>query len=388
MDVVSGILISVLVLALLYVIFNYKIVRTVDSKFQELYRGKIRTDMQEFYREMEGYTVIFDNKISRFKKLIERQEINIQKWQSILESLKKTRKGKELGQLIEKSMKQEDELLSLVAQLKDTPKKQFVAGMEINDISIDAPKKKEISTTPKKLSAKIKPAILTEDKTSYAETDFALNIIDEETYTQKVGLSLVKEADKDKSLSIEQKKLLAAIETSKNISADLPPKQVVIEKDQGGVASFIRKIGETVRPMLGDESGLTLKKSLAAKSKEVLPEKVVTKAISNSIDDSVWQLALQREAKLSKETVLEKPKGFAIQAKEMAQAKVSAKLPLKENTLDPVEILDLIEKMKESQKKGESLKRFLSKGFNLEQISQLTQISLSELNATKKIYGI
>lgn len=60
--------------ALLYVLLSLKITRQVDLQIKEFYKTRIHSDIQEFYREMEGYAALMENRIQRFKTLVERSE--------------------------------------------------------------------------------------------------------------------------------------------------------------------------------------------------------------------------------------------------------------------------------------------------------------------------
>lgn len=75
MEVGLAILLFVCMTALLYVLLSLKITRQVDLQMKEFYKTRIHTDIQEFYREMEGYAALMENRIQRFKSLVERSEI-------------------------------------------------------------------------------------------------------------------------------------------------------------------------------------------------------------------------------------------------------------------------------------------------------------------------
>lgn len=73
MEIGVTILLFVCMTALLYVILSLKITRQVDLQMKEFYKTRIHADIQEFYREMEGYAALFDNRIQRFRSLVERE---------------------------------------------------------------------------------------------------------------------------------------------------------------------------------------------------------------------------------------------------------------------------------------------------------------------------
>lgn len=74
MEIGIAILLFVCMTALLYVLLSLKITRQVDLQIKEFYKTRIHADMQEFYREMEGYAALFENRIQRFRVLVDRNE--------------------------------------------------------------------------------------------------------------------------------------------------------------------------------------------------------------------------------------------------------------------------------------------------------------------------
>jgi hypothetical protein len=74
MEIGLAVLLFVCMTALLYVILSLKITRQVDLQIKEFYKTRIHNDMKEFYRDMEGYTVMFDSRIERLQNLLRRGE--------------------------------------------------------------------------------------------------------------------------------------------------------------------------------------------------------------------------------------------------------------------------------------------------------------------------
>ena len=85
-------LLFLLLLAFLYVLLQFRIQKIVDTKFQREYAEKIQADMREFYREMESYTALFDNRIQKISNLIQNHRELVTRWGEISETLKKTKK--------------------------------------------------------------------------------------------------------------------------------------------------------------------------------------------------------------------------------------------------------------------------------------------------------
>lgn len=74
MEVGLAILLFICMTALLYVLLSLKITRQVDLQMKEFYKTRIYSDIQEFYRVMEGNAALMENRIQRFKSLVERSE--------------------------------------------------------------------------------------------------------------------------------------------------------------------------------------------------------------------------------------------------------------------------------------------------------------------------
>lgn len=74
MEIGLAILLFICMTALLYVILSLKITRQVDLQMKEFYKTRIHQDMQEFYRDMEGYAAHFESQIQRLRTLSERAE--------------------------------------------------------------------------------------------------------------------------------------------------------------------------------------------------------------------------------------------------------------------------------------------------------------------------
>jgi len=73
MEIGVTILLFVCMTALLYVMLSLKITRQVDLQMKEFYKTRIHQDIQEFYREMEGYAALFEGQIQKLRSLSEVQ---------------------------------------------------------------------------------------------------------------------------------------------------------------------------------------------------------------------------------------------------------------------------------------------------------------------------
>ena len=95
MDLFLLVFCFILMLAVLYLLLSRKVSHLADKIFREHYKTHLHRDMTEFYREMESYAVLFENKIQQFKKLLDRQSDQIQLWKAVLTKIKTTKKAKE-----------------------------------------------------------------------------------------------------------------------------------------------------------------------------------------------------------------------------------------------------------------------------------------------------
>lgn len=151
--------------SLLYVILNYKMVQKMNQKFRENYQDIIVKDIREFYREMESYSALMENRVATFRKLILRQEANLKAWNEIAELIRKTRKGKQIDEYIQKNLQNENEILSILKKLeKPQETEQGVKAPSPKEAPLvtDSPstKKEELRiehSLPLKSAAKVPP---------------------------------------------------------------------------------------------------------------------------------------------------------------------------------------------------------------------------------------
>ena len=111
-------LVLVAIVSILYILLKFQLSRGVEEKFNQSYKSRIQADVQEFYREMESYAALMENRILQFKKLVEREE-NVLKYQDLLEQIKKNKKGKQISAYVERSIAKEQQLLEAIHALKE-----------------------------------------------------------------------------------------------------------------------------------------------------------------------------------------------------------------------------------------------------------------------------
>lgn len=121
MDGITLTLVFTLLLALTYVLLQFKIQKVIDQKFQKEYSEKLRIDMREFYREMESYAALFESRFEKFSQLVQTHKELVSRWGEITDTLKKTKKGKELSEIITRSLERDAKVIELVEMIKNKP---------------------------------------------------------------------------------------------------------------------------------------------------------------------------------------------------------------------------------------------------------------------------
>ncbi|MCS6984065.1 MAG: hypothetical protein NZM25_02915 [Leptospiraceae bacterium] len=114
MEAIWVFILSLLFFFVLYLYLQSRLSHLIEKKLHELYRRDLHKDVSEFYREMESYGALMENRINRYKNLIERHESLLQRWEKIAQELKKNKKTKDISEVIEKSLEQEQKILEIL----------------------------------------------------------------------------------------------------------------------------------------------------------------------------------------------------------------------------------------------------------------------------------
>ena len=202
-------LLFLLLLAFLYVLLQFRIQKIVDTKFQREYAEKIQADMREFYREMESYTALFDNRIQKISNLIQNHRELVTRWGEISETLKKTKKGKELSDLITKSLERDAKIIELVELIRKKPSRMDDTRLASTVEQFTAePIVREIKEEIKQKSVKMSQPASSRSVTKQQESKKAANpqqssLSDESDLFEEVILS---EAQNKQKVTVTQKK--------------------------------------------------------------------------------------------------------------------------------------------------------------------------------------
>ena len=87
---------------MIYVLISSRINQLVDNRLREFYETTIKRDMQDFYREIESYTSMLENRVSQMKQLLDRQEKNTHRFESSVHLAKQIDPAGESAQFLTK----------------------------------------------------------------------------------------------------------------------------------------------------------------------------------------------------------------------------------------------------------------------------------------------
>ncbi len=347
MTAILTILVCVLLFAILYLIFNYKIVKITEKRFKEYYKAHIQSDAQEIYREMESYAAIFENRIHRFKQLLERQEDNLKEWNKILENVKTTKKAKEMLEMVQKNFQQnsnkqenEREVIKKQENRKNETDKKKYTGSSISPFKATKSKNKgEISKEKENLTnhspaEELMKQILTHENQSNVNKD---------SNSSSAPLTTVNPPHLENtkaSFEGRQSKEIDIIQFLAKLGRYITNKQPTHQEDSFNKGSE--------KPQLNFEN--LIKNNL---SKDMV---------------KINQSAPQERQEEANQTRSETPKP--------------------QTTLSEKDIISFLEDLDNNKKRPDALRALLSNGFNLSDISEMSNIPYSDLRMTRNIYEI
>ncbi|MDH5718049.1 MAG: hypothetical protein OEZ22_10470 [Spirochaetia bacterium] len=346
-------LIIILTLAMFYLVFHYKLIRGIETKFNKYYDSRIKNDIQEFYREMESYSSLLENRINRFKKLIDRQEENLSKWNDILNQINKNKKGKELSSYIEKSIEKEEKLLETLTQLKKQIEtksdKTTKLKTEIQQLSTDEYSYEYYKAKTEKIKTKAND-LPNNDNFSIAE-----EIINEMANNEN-NKNKQKEKPVFETLEIDQ---------NKNVSTKT-----------SNILNTFSKLGKTLMPVF---------------SNSTVPSKHIEKTSENN-EQSQTQENFQKMLSRKIEPV-HKEINQKLNIDSKAEENIKTISPSQENDdklqkINPDELMALIKNLYDIKERPKALQVLFNKGFSQSFISDASGIPFSDLEATKNIYGL
>ncbi|HRP68120.1 MAG TPA: hypothetical protein PLY93_01135 [Turneriella sp.] len=281
MEVGIAILLFVCMTALLYVLLSLKITKQVDLQIKEFYKTRIHQDMQEFYREMESYAALFENRIQRFRTLVDKGDSLLGRLNNA-DAVEKSAGADEIKKV-------EKEAPPVTAkEIKHTQKKGVVKSQARGAVNVAQKVKKNNAKpvqkangkaitatikTPKANTLKLVPSVPVQEKLTVPpiaelpQQQFA------EEYDITIAQELLKDIDSVESTheqSIQKK------------SIEVKPKEVSVEKamtqsdatapeSESSIMEIFAQIGRKAKPLFFSEKEKT---KLAALTPNAQPARV------------------------------------------------------------------------------------------------------------------
>jgi len=403
------VLLFIMMLAFLYVLLSARLTHQLDKRFKEHYRAQLLRDMQEFYREMESYAALLENRITRFKKLTERHEEFTRRFEEVADSLRQTKKGKQLSDLsefIERSLEKDKRILDALAAITAvSAKNQHTAENSEKATAQPEPPARPVehlkvakAPQPAKPSAK-SPQSATVKSRPAAPTAPAA---DELTKKERLSAQIAESVLNDLDVSARQiaQKLEQAEETQAKIIPEKPtPKpakanRAAQESGEGLISRMLAGIGRAVLPVISGSNPVPP----SADRAETLNQEVATPASRSALSaensashtPSSFLEALNQSmgktapppssaAALEKDAdeLFENAPWFAEERPQPAVVK-----------LDPVELGALMQLLSDQSERPKALRKLLAHDFSIKELSSFSGIPVSELELTRRLYGI
>ncbi|MDH4198760.1 MAG: hypothetical protein OEV66_00110 [Spirochaetia bacterium] len=331
--------ISLLGMLLIYLFIRNQVAVMIDQKMKVLYKEKIASDVQNIYRELDNYSSILDSRIGRLKNLTERHESSLKLWENIQKELRKSKTGKELLNYMEEQKLQSPQNPQYLADLKK----------EITDeIKLFVSKKLNIVPDTVQRTSPPKSIDYSREKTRSPVED--VNIA--ELIIQEMGEEAVlKKTRQPPARQIESFKL------PKRPQMDQTP------DNSGGFLKILGAVGKTLSPLFLKSASPFLDSQVNSASK--IPEKIFNDLIKKEMKQTESLPPLHADAPEPVKT------GFPAQ-----------------KTMEPEELVRLLEELRNSKGRPEALKKLMRQGFQLNQIADISNIPFSDLELTKNLYNL
>ena len=383
MEIFYIISISLLGFFLLYLLVKSKITDIIENKLKLLYKDKISADIQDFYSELESYSAIIDSRIGRLKTLTERHEANLKTWENIQIEIKKSKSGKELLSYLDenqKSLKPDDDLIkNLKNEITADLKKYLAAKLNLTtdseNIKSDSLKNK-IPVNTKTPFDKDKNAAPLKNENIDNEYNVAELILDDID---------AREARKDSQL-----KRTAVKEDSPVMTKAIPDiRQQTENQNTDNDSTFLNILGAVGRALtplfMKSESPAKNLTTSSVPENKTLNNRNFNDLLKKEIKTS--DAILQTRKKASDDSFL---KNAQIGDAKFSTIETPPEIPAQKFTksMEPAELMKLIEDLKISRLRPDALKNLLSHGFKMEQIAELSNVPFSDLELTRNLYHI
>ena len=337
----------------------------------------MKKDIDEFYKEMENYASIIDNRILRFKGLTERHEASTVKFSLIEEQLKKNKNNKTLVELIGRHENEQELIDKKIEKLEQRLTEIMQLFKEINKTGKPAQTASTTEQYEKVTKAKQQSQIVEDAEKAQIRSHVSVTLKPENTnmesfLAEEILDILPKSSFKKQKHSIESRsigtKATEASSLKKNISGEKTEDNLFIK--------LMSRIGNSIAPSITN--------STAHEIPQGRPED------PNKFSKEI-QTRLQREIAFEKTTLpvhnVEKP-GIQLEQKKEPKPELETKKITLEKSVDDVLMQQLFEGLKDSRKRPHALKKLLESGFTLSDISETAGIPYSDLELTRSLYKI
>jgi hypothetical protein len=375
----------------------------MEIKLNALYKDRIVADIQDFYRELESYSAIIDSRIGRLKTLTERHEANLKAWENIQIEMKKSKTGKEFLSYINENRQDfkpdKDFTKSLKDEIIGELKSYLAVKLNLNHESV-------------KNTAQIKPVIKPQPSTGIAQ----------DQGNAVKNLSAIKDRNYDAENDNEYNVAELIID---DIDAKIARKESQTAKTAAKTAPATAKTTSfdsdkitSVKPLLRQSGALAVESSntflnvLSSVGRALAPLFMKPETVaSTSTKESAFSAGfenpalktknfndlLQKEMKTSDAISQTRKDSFGGPAfvtpveyssleNSVPTPQVAAQKFVK--SMEPNELVKLIEDLKTSRSRPDALKNLLNQGFKLEQIAELSSVPYSDLELTRNLYHI
>lgn len=314
MEIGLAILLFVCMTALLYVLLSLKITRQVDLQMKEFYKTRIHSDIQEFYREMENYSVMLENRIRQFKTLVERNEDAVRTHEAIA-STDIHPPAAEVAPPAVNRQRTKTEAKKVVPQKKPVgAKARQAAGKPVAKQPIPSVQKTvRPAPTPvpsgQKASASVKAATIAQN---FSAAEMPASAVSRKDAYHEEDSAIAEELMKDLYAQDE-------VQLSKQPAAKAIRQPVVTENESEGertMAKFFSRLGKAIEPVIfGDKAAkndsVTMPAASAAAVPEVKPQPAKPAANFSEVLRRAEQIKAEKKAERERAEVEARAEFFA-----------------------------------------------------------------------------
>ena len=361
---------------------------------KEIYQKQIQSDIREFYREMESYVSLFENRIQRFKAMVDRGEeiavkIQTKETETALDEIQKNSPPIKIS--VERAPTQEKEFETRTKPKIQAPVKKLtkakaaVKNSKLKPVVVKKTKQNEKPETIKIAAEKPKQAETAKNipvtSTVEKRPPIQSNPVEIDYEEDLAAYELVKDLYPTEHVDISR--LQARVEDPAKKITDAPP------KTEGAMSKFFSRVGQAIEPMVFSEKKEAPKATLNSST---------STTIVNSPDPNFREV-LQRAESIKREKErarLENQQAareeFFANGDVFRQSQSSPIQPKQEEpnrlikrTLDSQTMAFLIETVKDMQLRKQALRTLLEHNVSIDEIASRSQIDRGELDLVRQL---